>query len=92
MFVGLLSLTLFIPESNSLKGKRQVISSIKIKLRKKFNISVIETPEDKWQITQITIGYLNSKKSEIHREISNIINFIKGFNDIELVDYQEEII
>ena len=43
MPVGLLTLELHIPDAQSLKDKRQVLRSLKDKLRREFNVAVAET-------------------------------------------------
>ena len=45
MIVGVCTVELFIPEGRSLKGKRQVLQSLKNRLREKFNVSVAEVGE-----------------------------------------------
>jgi hypothetical protein len=40
MVVGILRLTLYLPENHSLKGKRQVLRAIKARVRTKFNVSI----------------------------------------------------
>jgi len=42
MPVGLLTLELHIPDAQSLKDKRQVLRSLKDKLRREFNVAVAE--------------------------------------------------
>ncbi|MCX5729024.1 MAG: DUF503 domain-containing protein [Nitrospirae bacterium] len=50
IIVGLCTVELFIPESQSLKDKRQVLLSLKDRLREKFNLSVAEVDgQDLWQ-------------------------------------------
>ena len=50
IIVGLCTVELFIPESQSLKDKRQVLLSLKDRLRDKFNLSVAEVDgQDLWQ-------------------------------------------
>jgi len=43
MVVSLISWQLSLPECGSLKDKRQVVRSLKERLRKRFNVSVAET-------------------------------------------------
>ena len=38
MVIGVMRLTLFLPENHSLKGKRQVLRAIKDRVRNKFNV------------------------------------------------------
>ena len=42
MPVGLLTLEIYIPDSHSLKDKRQVLRSLKDRLRARFNVAVAE--------------------------------------------------
>ena len=56
MVVGVLRLTLFLPENHSLKGKRQVLRSIKDRVRNKFNVSIAESDgHDMWQRAELGI-------------------------------------
>ena len=57
MIVGLLTLDLHIPESNSLKAKRTVIKSLIDRIRNKFNVSVSEVDANNlWQRSVIGIS------------------------------------
>ena len=50
MPIGLLTLEIHLPESHSLKDKRQVLRSLKDRLRGKFNVAVAELDgQDSWQ-------------------------------------------
>lgn len=56
MTVGILTLILFIQDSNSLKEKRMVLHSIKARLRNNFNVAVSQiADEDKWQKTTLAV-------------------------------------
>jgi uncharacterized protein YlxP (DUF503 family) len=45
MYVGAMRVRLIVRESHSLKDKRQVLNSIRDKLRNNFNVSVAEVDE-----------------------------------------------
>jgi uncharacterized protein YlxP (DUF503 family) len=50
MVIGACSLELHIPGNGSLKGKRQIIKSLVVRLRREFNVSVAEVgAQDIWQ-------------------------------------------
>ena len=50
MIVGLCTIELYIPDGHSLKAKRQILLSLKDRLRRKFNLSVAEVGEHElWQ-------------------------------------------
>jgi uncharacterized protein YlxP (DUF503 family) len=50
MIIGVLTLELHLPESNSLKSKRIIIKSLKDRIKNKFNVSIAEIDgNDLWQ-------------------------------------------
>ena len=93
MTVGILRLVLFIGKSNSLKTKRMVLHSLKTRLRNKFNIAITEvSDEDKWQKSTLVVAGVEKDKKYIDSQFSQIINFIENFNQVDIVDYNIEII
>ena len=61
--IGVLTLDLHIEHSHSLKDKRQVIRSLKDRLRAKFNVSVAELdPDDAWQRATIGVAAISSSR------------------------------
>ena len=46
MVIGVCKLEICIPGNNSLKGKRQVLKSIKDRIRNKFNVSIAEVDKN----------------------------------------------
>jgi uncharacterized protein len=54
--LGVLTLELWVESSHSLKDKRQVVRSLKDRLREKFNVSVAEIDGlDSWQNSVIAV-------------------------------------
>ena len=82
MFVGACMLTIHLPVSASLKDKRQVVRSMKDRLRASFNVSVAELdPSNIWN--QATIGvvaishsrdYLDGLMKNVERAALRIAN------------------
>ena len=67
MPVGLLTLELHIPDAQSLKDKRQVLRSLKDKLRREFNVAVAELDHhDVWQ--RSVIGVVTLSNEEKHEQ------------------------
>ena len=61
MPIGLLTLEIHIPEAHSLKDKRQVLRSLKDRLRGKFNVAVAELEDqDTWQRSLVGIVSLSN--------------------------------
>ena len=69
MPVGLLTLELHIPDAQSLKDKRQVVRSLKDRLRRHFNVAVAEMEyQDVW--SRAIIGVVTLSTAEQHVEQS----------------------
>ena len=93
MIIGILTIRLHIPQSNSLKAKRQVIKSLKDRLRNNFNVSVSEVDShDKWQLADIAIATVSSDKAHCNSALSNVLNFIESIKGASLIDHSIELI
>lgn len=65
--IGVLTLELRIEDAHSLKDKRQIVKSLKDRLRHKFNVAVAEIDyQDVWQHALISVVTVSS--SHIHAE------------------------
>jgi len=92
VIVGTLKLRLVLRESHSLKDKRRVLKSLKATLSNKFNISVAETDEqDVWQSAEIGIAAVGTDGPFVQSVLSNVVNYVRFFGGVELVDSQQEI-
>ena len=65
--IGVLTLELRLETSHSLKDKRQVVASLKDRLRHKFNVSVAEIDhQDLWQ--RATLAAVTVASDHVHAE------------------------
>ncbi len=93
MCVGVLQIELLLRGNTSLKGKRQVLRSIKDRTRQKFNVSIAEVEHnDLWQRAGLAICCVSNNRIHVNRMLSEIVKFIEGNFQIELLDYSIEII
>ena len=93
MTVGILNLVLYIQDSNSLKEKRMVLHSLKAKLRNSFNVAVSQIDdEDKWQKTTLAVVGVEKNRNNMNSILSRIVNFIERFNQVDLIDYEMDLI
>jgi len=77
MIVGLLTIELFIPGSQSLKEKRMVLRRIKDRV-KKFNIAVSEVEHhDLWQRAGIAVVTVSTDKAHAERELAAVVDEIE---------------
>ena len=92
MAVGLLTLEIYIPDSRSLKDKRQVLRSLKERLRRKFNIAVAEMDQlENAQRSQVGIvsisnnaGHLEQSLRTVLNEAENMLGRYLASHDLEL--------
>jgi uncharacterized protein YlxP (DUF503 family) len=75
MAVGLLTLELHIADAQSLKDKRQVIRSLKDRLRGKFNVAVAELDfQDSWQRSVIGVVTLANEESYVQEVLQKVLH------------------
>jgi uncharacterized protein YlxP (DUF503 family) len=72
--VGLLTLELHIAEAQSLKDKRQVIRSLKDRLRNHFNVAVAELDfEDMWQRSVVGVVTLSNEEHHVEEALQKVL-------------------
>ena len=88
MVVGVLKLTLILPENHSLKGKRGVIKKIKAKVANTFNVSVAECDaHDLWQRAVLGISRVGTEVGDVDSALRQIVRFI---DDMQIAELGEE--
>ena len=93
MMIGILSVSLHIPGSQSLKDKRQVIKSVIERTRNKFNVAIAEIDDnDLWQRAVLGMVCIGNEKKIVNQIIDKTLNFIRSFPLIALIDFQIEIL
>jgi uncharacterized protein YlxP (DUF503 family) len=83
-------LELELPYASSLKDKRQIIRSLKDRLRRK-NVSVVESNhQDSWQratveisLAAVSYGAAEEKRNEVKRMLLN-------YDEMKIADWREE--
>jgi uncharacterized protein YlxP (DUF503 family) len=95
MFIGVARFEIFIPESVSLKDKRQVVRSVTGTVRRKLNVSVAEVAhQELWQRAAVgvtcvaeSIGHCRKVMQEVEKTIGRA-----AFDGAEIVDRTIEIV
>jgi uncharacterized protein YlxP (DUF503 family) len=74
MPVGLLTLELHIAEAQSLKDKRQILRSLKERLRAKFNVAVAELDfEDTWQRSVVGVVTVGNEERFVEESLQKVL-------------------
>ncbi|MDP9147237.1 MAG: DUF503 domain-containing protein [Acidobacteriota bacterium] len=74
MPVGLLTLELHIDDAQSLKDKRQILRSLKDRLRAKYNVAVAELDyHDTWQRSVVGIVTLSNEDQHVQESLQHVL-------------------
>ncbi len=78
MVIGLLEIELRLPESRSLKDKRQPLRSILSRVRQRHNVSIAEVAHhDDWQRAGIAVVGVNTERTSMERTLDAIVKAIE---------------
>lgn len=92
LVVGVLKLTLFLPENHSLKGKRGVLKKIKARVANTFNVSVAECDaHDLWQRAVLGFSRVGTDAGEVDSALRQVVQFIDAMELAELGEEEIEI-
>ncbi len=93
MFIGVCTIELHIPDSDSLKTKRQSLRSLKDRIRSKFNVSVAEVADnDLWQKVSLAVAAVSNDKSHLNQTLDHVLNLVRSVPELSLLDYHIEIL
>lgn len=87
MIVGVLLLRLFIPNSESLKDKRQVVKSLGARLTNRFGVSVAEVGEqDAWRTAELGIACVSNQVGHAERVLDTVVSYVEETRpDLEVI-------
>jgi uncharacterized protein YlxP (DUF503 family) len=92
VFIGSLRVRLLVRESRSLKDKRQVVQSIKDRLRNRFNVSIAEVEsEDHRQLIVLGLAMVSNEAKHVRSTLEQIVAALRGHPVAELLDHQMEV-
>jgi uncharacterized protein YlxP (DUF503 family) len=92
--IGVCRIMLHLPESASLKDKRQVFRSLSVRIRNTFNVAVAEVEDHAlWQRLTLAVCCVSTDSAHANEMVSKVVEFIgESSRDLELLDYETEII
>ena len=93
MPIGLLTLEIYIPEAHSLKDKRQVLRSLKDRLRRKFNVAVAELEgQDSWQRSVVGVVSLSDSAGHVEQSLRTVLEDSERQLGRDLIGHDLEIL
>lgn len=92
MKVGSLRVRLLIRESRSLKDKRQVVRSIKDRMRQAFNVSVAEVDElDHRQLAVLGFAMVGQEAHHVRTTLEQVLAALRAHPVAELIEHALEV-
>jgi uncharacterized protein YlxP (DUF503 family) len=94
MIVGVCEITLHLPESHSLKDKRQVIKSIMARLRNQFEVAIAEVEaNDRWQLAILGVSCVSNDSAHASEILNHVQRYIEETRpDISITNVETELI
>src|SRR3989449_8899365 len=92
--VGLMRVVIHLPESGSLKSKRQVVSGLLRRLRQELKVTAAEVGElDRWQLAELAIATVSGDGRQADKVLAAALSFIESHSDgARITDVSTELI
>lgn len=85
MFVGILRLTLHLPEPGSLKSKRHLLRSAIDRVKAKFNVSIAEVEDnDLWQRSVVGVAAVGNDHAFVNETLDKVASFVESMHGGQL--------
>lgn len=93
MVIGILQMDILLPESHSLKDKRSVLSHIKNRVRKQFNVSVAELRyHDQFSRTLLGVVTINNETKIINQVLNRVEQLLESLAGIQILNRKMEML
>ena len=94
MFTAIGQVTLHLPESGSLKDKRQVVRSVLTRLRNQFEVAAAEVDrQDTWQIAVLGLAYVSGDAGHAEEVIDHAVRYIEESRpDLAITDVRVDVL
>ncbi len=80
--VGVMRVVLHLPESGSLKNKRQVVSGLLRKIRQELKVAAAEVGElDRWQLAELGITCVSGDARHADEMLAKALSFVERHAD-----------
>jgi hypothetical protein len=101
MWVGVLRLTLHLPEPGSLKSKRHLLRSAIDRVKARYNVSIAEVADnDLWQRSVVGVAAVGNEQAFVNETLDKVADFVASMHggqllvtgrDLEIVPYGDEL-
>jgi uncharacterized protein len=93
MIVGVLQIELSIHDAFSLKDKRRVIKSIKDRIAHAHNVSIAEVGAmDEHRRCMLGMAMVSNDRRYVEGGLSKLVDFVRAVPQVDLVDFQIDLL
>jgi len=90
MVVGIVRCEIHLPGAQSLKDKRQVVRSMKERVRERVKAAVAEVEyQDLWQRAALGIVVVAADGAQVRELLNSARNIVDGYPQAQVLDWQE---
>jgi len=92
--IGVLTVTLHLPASGSLKGKRQVVAGLLRRVRARYGVAAAEVGErGRWQIAHLAVACVSQDASHADEILAHVLRYIeKESREAQITEVTTELI
>ncbi len=92
MVVGVCRIELFIPNGGSLKAKRQVVKSLKDRIKHRFNVAIAEVEDQElWQKAVLGIACVSNAQAHAREMLDRVVGVVEGTPAVEVVGCEVDV-
>jgi len=86
MFVGILRLTLHLPDPGSLKSKRHLLRSAIDRVKARYNVSIAEVADnDLWQRSVVGVAAVGNDHAFVNETLDKVADFVGSMHGGQLL-------
>jgi uncharacterized protein len=93
MVVGVSRIELHLPNGASLKGKRQVLKSLKDRIKHRFNVSIAEVDDQElWQKAVLAVACVGNEQFHVKQTMNHVVGVIRSSPAVEVLHCEFEML
>src|SRR5205807_9110051 len=94
MVIGILRLTLHMPNSGSLKAKRQVVAGLLKRVRQQFQVAAAEVGDrERWQRAEVAVACLSTENGHADEILAHVLSYVeRSAGEAQVADVSTELI
>ncbi len=92
--IGVLRVTLHLPESGSLKSKRQVVAGLLRRVRTRYGVAAAEVGDrERWQLAHLAVACVSQDGRHADEILAHVLRFVEAESgDAQVTEVRTELL